>query len=235
MANEVLTYQADGLNMRSQLCHGACGGRRPAVLVFPDVFGLGEYAISGLGYTALACDLHGDGKVFRELEPAMQLLEPLHGSPDRLRARAIGGLEALVAHADVDPAHIAAIGYCFGGTLALELARSGADIAGVVGFHCGLNTAAPGDAARIKGKILVCLGTDDPIVDAAQRQAFETEMQAGKVNWQMNLYGGVVHNFTNPEADRAGLDFIRYDAQADARSWTEMRAFFNEIFASAST
>ena len=241
MHNEIVTYEADGLTMQSRLYQDVGDGRRPAILVFPDAFGLGEQAmlraerLAGLGYVALACDVHGDGKVVRDLETAMGLIGPLNSSPDRLRARAIGGLKALIARHDVDADRIAAIGYCFGGTMALELARGGAGIAGVVGFHCGLSTSAPGDAARIKGKILVCLGADDPIVDAAQRQAFEVEMHAGKVNWQMNLYGGVVHNFTNPHADRAGQDFVRYDPQADARSWAEMRAFLDEIFASAST
>ena len=115
--------------------------------------------------------------------------------------------------------------------MALELARSGANIAGIVGFHSGLATAAPKDAKNILGKVLVCIGADDPGIDAAERAAFEDEMRAGGVDWQMNVYGGVVHSFTNPAADAMGNpDFLRYDAKADARSWSEMRAFFDEIF-----
>jgi len=239
MRSEVLTYEADGLAMRSHLYFEAgVSGKRPGVLVFPEAFGLGEHAksraqrLAGLGYIALACDLHGNGEVLADLPTVMGLLAPLRENPSRIRARSEGGLNALLARPEVDPAHIAAIGFCFGGTMALELARGGADIAGVVGFHSGLATVAPGDAHQIKGKVLVCLGADDPGIDAAQRAAFEEEMRAGKVDWQMNLYGGVVHSFTNPAADAMGMpEFARYDPQADARSWAEMRAFFGEIFA----
>ncbi|OYV40612.1 MAG: hypothetical protein B7Z81_01880 [Acidocella sp. 20-61-6] len=161
----------------------------------------------------------------------MGLIGPLREHPERIRARAQGGLDTLLARPEVDASRIAAIGFCFGGTMALELARAGADLAGSVGFHSGLATKAPEDARNIKGKVLVCLGADDPGIDAAQRAAFEAEMRAAKVDWQMQLYGGVVHSFTNPAADRLGKpDFVRYDARADARSWASMNAFFGEIF-----
>jgi dienelactone hydrolase len=131
----------------------------------------------------------------------------------------------------VDATKIAAIGYCYGGSMALELARSGAPLAGVIGFHSGLATAAPQDANNIKGKVLVCIGADDPSIPPDQRSAFEQEMREGRVDWQMNLYGGVVHSFTNPEADQRGQpERARYDAKADARSWAEMCAFFEEVF-----
>jgi dienelactone hydrolase len=218
----------------------ARGGPRPGVLVFPEAFGLGDHArsraerLASLGYAALACDLHGEGRVYDALDAVMGLINPLREDPRRTRARARGGLEALLARPEVDPARVAAIGFCFGGTMALELARGGAAIAGAVGFHSGLATVAPEDAKAIRGKVLVCIGADDPGIDAAQRAAFEAEMRAGGVDWQMNLYGGVVHSFTNPAADRLGRpDFARYDAKADARSWAEMQAFFDEIFATA--
>jgi len=149
MHHETLTYQADGLTMRSQLFFEEGTGKRAGVLVFPEAFGISEHAISRaerlakLGYVALACDLHGDGKLIDELQPAIAALEPLFADPSRTRARARGGLEALTARAEVDAARVAAIGFCFGGTMALELARSGAQIAAVVGFHSGLATAAP--------------------------------------------------------------------------------------------
>jgi dienelactone hydrolase len=102
----------------------------------------------------------------------------------------------------------------------------------VVGFHSGLATSAPEDAKNIRGRVLVCIGADDPGVPPEQRLAFEREMGAAKVDWQMTLYGGVLHGFTNPEADARGRpNFLRYDAKADARSWQQMRAFFDEIFA----
>jgi dienelactone hydrolase len=241
MRHETLTYQADGLTMHSELYfEGGVTGKRPGILVFPEAFGLSEHAksraqrLAGLGYIALACDLHGEGKIIPSLEEVMSVIGPLREAPERIRARAQGGLTALLARPEVEPSQIAAIGYCLGGTMSFELARGGAPIAGAVGFHSGLATAAPQDAKNIKGKILACIGADDPGIDAEQRKAFEDEMRAGKVDWQLNLYGGVVHSFTNPDADKLGRpEFARYDAKADARSWTEMINFFTEIFGHA--
>jgi dienelactone hydrolase len=238
METETLTYEADGLRMIGQFfCEDGGAGRRPGVLVFPEAFGLGDHArsraqrLAGLGFAALACDLHGDGRVVSGLDEARGLLAPLRAAPARIRLRAEAAFETLKGRPEVDPARIAAIGFCFGGTMALELARSGADLAGVVGFHSGLATAAPQDARNIKGKVLVCIGADDPSIPPDQRLAFENEMRAGGVDWQMNVYGGVVHSFTDPEADGRGQpERARYDAKADARSWAEMRAFFDEIF-----
>lgn len=238
MHTETLTYEADGLPMRSDLFFDeSISGPRPGVLVFPEAFGLSEHAresahrLAELGFVALACDIHGDAKIYpvSEIGP---VLGPLRGNPSRIRARADGSLQALLGRAEVDPARVAAIGYCFGGTLSLELARGGADIVGVAGFHCGLGTADPADAKNIKAKVLVCLGADDPSIDAAQRLAFEQEMRGGGVDWQMTIYGGVVHSFTNPDAGNMGQpSFARYDARADARSWAEMLALFDEVFA----
>jgi len=111
------------------------------------------------------------------------------------------------------------------------LARSGGDVAGVAGFHSGLGTARPQDARNIKAKVLVCIGADDPMIGAEPREAFVQEMRAGGVDWQMELYGGVVHSFTNPEADARGNPALKYDAKADARSWLKLRGFLDEIFA----
>jgi dienelactone hydrolase len=240
MNTETLSYEADGLHMISHLYDEGGAGPRPGVLVFPEAFGLGEHArsraerLAGLGYVALACDLHGEGRVLSDLNETMALIEPLRGDPSRTRARASAALDALKGRAEVDASRIAAIGFCFGGTMALELARGGADIVGVVGFHSGLATARPEDAKNIRGKILVCIGADDPGIPLEQRTAFEKEMREGQVDWQMNLYGGVVHSFTNPAADSRGMpQMARYDAKADARSWAEMRDFFDEIFRSS--
>jgi len=238
MHHETLTYQADGLTMRSQLFFepGTDSGPRAGVLVFPEAFGLGQHAISraerlaGMGYVALACDLHGDGRVIDDLQGAISALEPLFADPSRTRARAKGGLDALTARAEVDAARVASIGFCFGGTMSLELARSGAQVAAVVGFHSGLATAAPKtDAKAIKGKVLVCIGADDPMIPAEQRAAFEAEMREGGVDWQMHLYGATVHSFTNQEAAARNMpDAIRYSAEADARSWAAMQQMFSE-------
>ena len=237
MSQATLEYTADGLAMKSNLYLPAAGaGRRPGVLVFPEAFGLGEHAraraarLAAEGYVALACDLHGNAHVYEKMEELMGVLLPLRADVARVRARALGGLEALRARPEVDPARIAAIGFCFGGTMSLELARGGADIRAAVGFHSGLATAAPHDAANIRGRVLVCIGADDPAISADERAAFEQEMRAGGVNWQMHLYGGVVHSFTNEKADAMGRpEFARYDAGADARSWRAMRELFAEV------
>ena len=128
-----------------------------------------------------------------------------------------------------DPDRLAAIGYCFGGTMSLELARSGAPLAAVVGFHSGLATPHPEDAANITGKVLVCIGADDPIIPPEQRLGFEDEMRAAGVDWQMHVYGGAVHSFTNPTADGSN-PAIRYDQHADERSWLAMQGLFAEVF-----
>ena len=238
MHQEILTYGADGLSMRSQLFFEPGAAKRPGVLVFPEAFGLGEHAIgrarrlAGMGYVALACDLHGDGKVIDELEPAIAALKPLFADPSRTRARARGGLEALVARPEVDAGRMAAIGFCFGGTMALELARGGAELAAAVGFHSGLGSEAPkSDARNIRGRVLVCIGADDPMIPAEQRAGFEKEMRDGGVDWQMHLYGKTVHSFTNPEAAARNMpDAIRYSPEADARSWASMQGLFGEVF-----
>ncbi len=239
MHTETISYQADGLDMRGQLYTPSGEARNlPGILVFPEAFGLGAHArekaerLARLGYAVLACDLHGGGTVHDDFETVGKLMGALGAAPQRIRDRAQGGLDALLARPEVDAGHIAAIGYCFGGTMALELARGGAAIAAAIGFHSGLGTAHPEDAQNIKGKILVCIGAEDPIIGPDMRQAFEAEMRAAKVDWQMHLYGGVVHSFTNTEADaRGALDFARYDAPADARSWAAMLGLLTEVFA----
>jgi dienelactone hydrolase len=241
MNHETLTYQADGLTMRSQLFFEPGSGRRAGVLVFPEAFGLGEHAISRAkrlaeqGYVALACDLHGDGRIVDDLQEAVGLLQPLLAEPARTRARASGALKALTARSEVDPTRVASIGYCFGGTMSLELARSGANLKAVVGFHSGLGTNAPQtDAKAIKARVLVCIGADDPMIPPEQRGAFETEMRNAGVDWQIHLYGNTVHSFTNPEAAKRNMpDAIRYSAEADERSWAALQELFSETLAPA--
>ncbi len=237
---ETLTYEADGLTMTGDFYvdHERPAGPRPGILVFPEAFGLGDHArsraerLAHLGYAALACDLHGQARIVSDLEEVMGLIGPMIEDPAGTRARARGALDALLARPEVDNRKVAAIGYCFGGTMALELARAGATVAAVAGFHSGLVTARAEDAKNIQGKVLVCIGADDPGIPPEQRAAFEQEMRNGGVDWRMHLYGGVVHSFTNAEAGKLGRpEFARYDAGADARSWAEMTALFEEVFA----
>ena len=240
MATEILTYEADGLSMKSYLYtgDGAPPGARRAILVFPEAFGLSAHAksraekLAAMGYVALACDLHGDERLHEGLDQIMPIITELRANPLRIRARAEAALAVLAARPEVDATRIAAIGYCFGGTMALELARSGAAIRSAIGFHSGLATIRPEDARNIKGKVLVCIGADDPGISPEERAAFEQEMRGGGVDWQLHLYGGVVHSFTNPDADQRGMpEFLRYDATADARSWAAMHAHLDEVLA----
>jgi dienelactone hydrolase len=150
--------------------------------------------------------------------------------PDRARAIATTGLGVLLAQPTVDPSKVAAIGYCYGGTLVLELARSGADLKAVIGFHPGLITRRPRDSANIMGKVLVCVGADDPLITVEQRLAFETDMRTAGVDWRMNLYGGAQHSFTHPRAALAGAAGLQYHQPSDERSWRAMRDLLDEVF-----
>lgn len=236
MQRETLTYEADGLTMKGELFFETQATPRAGVLVFPEAFGLSDHAreraerLAGQGYVALACDLHGDARLIDDLEQAIGLIKPLMAEPNRTRARAGKAMDALIGSGHVDAARVAAIGFCFGGTMALELARSGADVRAVVGFHSGLGTQAPKtDARNIKGKVLVCIGADDPMIDADARRTFEAEMKDGGCDWQMHVYGGTVHSFTNKAAAKRGKpEAIRYGAEADRRSWAAMTELFEE-------
>jgi dienelactone hydrolase len=240
MAGQELRYEADGLEMVGSLHRPAGGGSAPGVLVFPEAFGLGDHAIEvaeriahELGYAALACDLHGGRRILGMTEVG-EALGPLRTDPARVRGRVGGALQALLEEAGVDAARVAAIGFCFGGTLAFELALSGADLKAAIGFHSGLQVTSPQDAHRIRGKVMALLGAEDPGIPAEQREAFQRMLTAAGVDWQMTLYGGVVHSFTNREADRMGRpEFARYDARADRRAWVQMAELLEEVFSGA--
>ena len=239
MQRETITYQADGLTMRSQLFFESIAGPCAGVLVFPEAYGLNKHALeraerlASMGYVALACDLHGEALVVEDLGVSIGMLDPLYADPSKTRTRAIAALLALVARTEVDEARIGAIGFCFGGTMSLELASSGADIKAVVGFHSGLATvASKTDAKSIKARILVCIGGDDPFIPLEQRADFEAEMRGGGVDWEMNVYGKTVHSFTNPQAANAKRpNAVRYSPEADKRSWKSMQDLFAEAFA----
>ena len=143
------------------------------------------------------------------------------------------GFEQLKKSRFVDAEKTAAIGYCFGGTTVLELARAGADVDGVVSFHGGLDTPTPDDAKKIKGKVLALHGADDPFVPPAEEQAFEEEMRKAKVDWQLVAYGNSVHSFTDWNAGNDNSKGAAYNEKADKRSWEDMRDFFNELFGSS--
>lgn len=210
-------------------------GKRPGVLVVHEWWGLNDYVrmrvdkLAKLGYVAFALDMYGKGIWTDQASKAQELSGHLRGKPI-MRQRARAGLEILRKNERVDPTKIAAIGYCFGGTTVLELAYSGADIAGVVSFHGGLTTPKVEDMSRIKAKILVLHGANDAFIPAEKIAAFQEGVGKAGADWQMIYYGGAVHSFTNPAADKKNINGLAYSPSADERSWKHMQLFFDEIF-----
>lgn len=215
----------------------ALDGRRPGVLIVHQWMGVTDYErmraeqLAALGYVAFAVDVYGQGVRPADTAEAGKLAGRYKGDRQLLRERVAAGLAALRSDERVDPDRIAAIGYCFGGTAVLELARSGADVAGVVSFHGGLDSPKPEDGRRIKAKVLVLHGADDPFVSDADLAAFQKELRDAEVDWQMVYYSGAVHAFTQPQAGDDPSRGAAYDERADRRSWQAMRTFFEEIFA----
>ncbi|MGO9567421.1 MAG: dienelactone hydrolase family protein [Desulfomonilaceae bacterium] len=211
-------------------------GKQPGVLVVPDWYGLKKPymdiadRLADMGYVVFAADIYGKG--VRPANNQEAAAEATKYKTDRklLRQRVLAGLEELKKNPNVDPNRIAAIGYCFGGTTVLELARSGAPVAGVVTFHAGLDSPAPEDGKNIKGKVLVLHGADDPFNKAADIAAFQEEMRKGNVDWQMIYYGDAVHSFTQPQAGTDKSKGNAYNEKAAKRSWEAMKQLFHEVF-----
>jgi len=210
-------------------------GKRPAVLVVHEWWGINDYIkkrtvdLARLGFVAFAADIYGKGIRPKTRDDAGKEAGIYRADRTLLRRRAAAGIEALRSNSRVDKNRIGAIGYCFGGGTVLELARSGADVAGVVSFHGNLDTPNPGDARNIKGKVLVLHGANDNFVNP-QVAAFQDEMRNANVDWQMNIYSGAVHGFTNPDNGDDPSKGLAYNAAADRRSWEAMEIFFNELF-----
>ena len=215
----------------------AVKGKRPAVLVIHQWTGLTDYEkarsrqLAELGYNVFAADIYGKG--IRPVPPAAgQEAGKYKGDRKLYRARLNAGLELLKKDGLTDTSKIAAIGYCFGGTGVLELARSGADLVGVVSFHGALDAAdgMKAEKGSVKTKVLACHGADDPFVPVPQVQAFEEEMRESGADWQLIAYGGAVHGFTQKMAGDDNSKGAAYNEKADKRSWEAMKAFFAEIF-----
>jgi dienelactone hydrolase len=222
-------YEHDGVKLEGFLAYDdSIKGRRPGIVVFHQWMGITEYErmrarmLAGLGYVALAADVYGKGKRASDREEAIGLSSAYRKDRKLMRARAAAALNALEENKMVDDARTAAIGYCFGGTVALELARSGAEVKGTVSFHGGLDTPDMSDASNIKGKVLVLHGAADKVVSAEQVAGFQKEMSEAGVDWYMVVYAYARHAFTQKGE--------RYNEPADMRSWDEMKDFFGEIF-----
>lgn len=211
------------------------GAKRPGVLVCHQGGGLTEHTkerarmLAEEGYAAFALDMYG--KVAAKVEEAMPLMLPLVQNPPEMRDRARAGLDMLKAQPEVDARRLAATGYCFGGALVLELARFARELACVVAFHPGMAPPVPlpeSDERKIACKVMVCAGADDPFVPPSAREKFAGLMKAAGADWQLLVYGGVGHSFTDRSVDALNLPGFKYDAAADRRSWKAMKDLFEE-------
>jgi dienelactone hydrolase len=234
------TYRAGETVLKGYLAYDdSIQGKRPGILVVHEWWGLNAYVrkrarmLAGLGYSALAVDMYGEGKEVDQPEEAAKLSGEVKKDLPLAKARFLAAMEFLKQHPTVDPRHIAAIGYCFGGGIVLEMARAGLDLDGVVSFHGALGTAHPARPGVVKAKVLVLNGADDPFAKPEDIAAFKEEMKAAGVSYRFINYPGAKHAFTNPDADsfakRFGLP-VAYNADADKRSWQAMKEFFDELF-----
>ena len=238
LRNERIEYEALGTAMVGYLAvDDEAGGReRPGVLLMHEGAGQDDNVreradrLAGLGYVAFALDYFGGGRQ-PPIPAAQARLGELFEHMDTTRQLALAGYNLLTAQPGVDRDRIAAAGFCFGGVMALELARSGVPLRAVVGFHPGFARVSPVDSARITASVLMICGAEDPVVSRDDRQRFEDDMRAANVaDWRLEVYGGIGHSFTNPEIGSRGLAGFAYDERADRRSWSAMLGLFDEVF-----
>ena len=233
-------YSADGVTLKGYLAYDdAVQGKRPGVLVVHEWWGQNEYArkrarmLAGLGYTALAVDMYGDGKQAAHPDDAGKLAGEVSRNMPVAKTRFLAALDLLKSDPTVDADKIAAIGYCFGGGVVLNMARMGVDLKGVVRFHGSLGAANPVWPGAGKTRVLVCHGAADSFVTPRQIEDFKKEMEAAGADHEFIVYEGAAHSFTNPDADRYAKEFglgVGYNAAADQESWADMREFFKKIF-----
>lgn len=234
-------YDHDGVTLKGWLAYDdAVEGKRPGILVIHEWWGHNEYArkrteqLAGMGYTALAVDMYGDGKTAGHPKEAGKFSQAAMKNVITAKGRFDAALDVLRKEVSVDPEKTAAIGYCFGGGVALHMARMGSDVKGVVSFHGSLGTKIPAQAGKVTAKILVCHGAADPFVPAEKVAAFKKEMDDANVDYTFKAYAGASHSFTNPGADAMGKKFelpIGYHKAADEQSWADMQSFFDQLFA----
>lgn len=237
---ESVTYTVDQTTLKGFLVwDDAKGHHQPGVLVVHEWWGLNDYArkrarmLAELGYTAMAVDMYGDGKNSEHAQDAKSFMNAVVEQQDLAQQRFLAAKAYLQSHPHVDKDSIAAIGYCFGGSTVLNMARQGIDLRAVVSFHGNLATQTPAEPGKVKAKVLVLNGEADGFITAESITTFQQEMQRAGVDYRFINYPGARHGFTNPDADRLGkLNElpIAYDMQADQQSWAEMTALFNRVF-----
>lgn len=239
---ENITYTGDGINMNGFVAYDTnISGKRPAVIVIHEWWGLNDYSkrrakqLAELGYIAIAVDMFGDGKTADNPDSAMKLAGPFYGpsGPGMVKARFDAALAKLKTYSQTDPNNVAVIGYCYGGAMALSLAKLGEDLKGAVSFHGNLNLV-PANKDLLKAKILVCNGAADPLVKPEEIALFKKQMDSIGASYTFKSYEGALHAFTNPAADAVRAKFpdlaVGYNAAADSASWKDMKEFFSGIF-----
>jgi dienelactone hydrolase len=223
-------YEHEGRQLTGQLAMPSTPGPHPAVLVMHSALGIDEQMcrragdLAALGYVALVTDMYGAGRLLTMEKAGGHFLE-LSKNPDLLRARVVAAFETVRKLDEVDVARIAAIGFCFGGQCALELARSGADVSSVVSFHGLLRTAKPARRGEVRAKVLSISGVKDPYVPVADVEAFQREMTDAEVDWQVTVYGEGLHAFTMPDIADQNVPGTGYDPLLDHLSWAQTTAF----------
>jgi dienelactone hydrolase len=232
-----ITYRQNGVTLEGTLAYDdAVSGKVPGILVVHEWWGLNDYArgraekLASMGYVAFALDMYGKGKHTEHPDQAGAWMKAISGNMDQWQKRAIAGPAVLKTQPQVDPDRLAAIGYCFGGATVQVLAYSGANLKGVVSFHGSLMPPSAEQGARTKAKILICHGAQDPFNPPDALTAYVKAMNATTIDWQMIIYGNTRHSFTNPDADKHGMDALAYNPTSDRRSWQQMNLFFNELF-----
>jgi dienelactone hydrolase len=232
-------YSAQGVVMKGYLAYDEnVKGKRAGVLVVPEWWGLNDYArrrarmLAELGYAALAVDMYGEGKVVATPDEAGKLSSEAMKDIDVTKARFTAAVDFLKGQPTVDPNRIAAIGYCFGGGVVLNMARQAVDLKGVVSFHGSLTAVKPAQPGGVKPKVLVLSGGADKFITPEQIEAFKQEMKGADADFRFISYPGALHSFTNPEATELGKKFnmpIAYNAKADKESWNEMKGFLSMV------
>lgn len=235
-----VTYSADGTTLKGWIAwDDTAQGKRPAVLVVHEWWGHNAYArkranmLAELGYVTLAVDMYGDGKQARHPDDAGKFATEVSQNKAMARARFEAAMKVLRARENVDGTRLAAVGYCFGGSVVLNMARAGADLKGVASFHGGLATDTPAQAGKVKAQVRVFTGAEDRMIPPAQVAAFRQEMEQAGVDYQAVVYAGAMHSFTNPDADAYGGRFnlpLAYNAAADRDSWRQLQDFLGDIF-----
>jgi dienelactone hydrolase len=237
---KVVTYSNNGETLKGYLAYNdEIEGKRPGVLVVHEWWGHNEYArkrarmLAELGYTALALDMYGDGKQASHPEEAGKFATEVSTNLPLAKARFDAALKFLKEQENVDANNIAALGYCFGGSVVLQMARLGEDLKAVASFHGGLSTQTPAEPGRVKARIISFTGADDPMIPPAQVAAFQEEMDNAGVSYKTVVFPGVKHGFTDPASDEKGRKFnlpIAYSAYADKASWEETKKFLATTF-----